>query len=185
MNRVFAGLPAVTGLPAGIFDSVVGALGMDKAVVELPVGAWPYASYVPAYDQMARGLFAHLDLAIPADLDDELPFAPTDNDAAYEAIAAVAPEIAEAIDITAKNAPLAFWQRRFVRNALAWLAFSSPVAPTTIWPSERGIGCGRMWQCANMRAFVSQPHRPEGRPKRSTAYAPMAQPPARCRARLS
>ena len=58
---------------------------------------------------------------------DEVAFAPSDDDRAYEAIHQAAPVIADAVDAAAASVKTPFWSTRAVRNALAWMLVSLAV----------------------------------------------------------
>jgi hypothetical protein len=75
---------------------------------------------VPGFREAALTMFGDLGLDTGT-AEDDVPFAPTLDDRAYEIISRGAPEVAVAVNMAAARVPTPFWSRRAVRNALAWV----------------------------------------------------------------
>lgn len=73
-----------------------------------------------ATDYAAAARRLHETLGVDEIVEDDTEFIPTADDTAYEVIARLAPEIAAQVDAEAASVKTSFWQRRAVRNSLAW-----------------------------------------------------------------
>lgn len=76
-----------------------------------------------ATDYAAAARRLHETLGVDEIVEDDTEFIPTADDTAYEVIARLAPEIAAQVDAEAASVKTSFWQRRAVRNSLAWAAW--------------------------------------------------------------
>lgn len=76
-----------------------------------------------ATDYAAAARRLHETLGLDDIAQDDAEFIPTANDTAYEMLARLAPEVAVQVDAEAASVKTSFWQRRAVRNSLAWTAW--------------------------------------------------------------
>ena len=76
-----------------------------------------------ATDYAAAARRLHETLGMDDLVQDDAEFTPTANDTAYEMLACLAPEVAAQVDAEAASVKTSFWQRRAVRNSLAWTAW--------------------------------------------------------------
>ncbi|MGN6413946.1 hypothetical protein [Flexivirga sp.] len=109
-----AGLRSKLG--AGVLGTAAGQswIGAQLAANGLNFSRVP----LPAYRTAVGELFN-----VPDHASWSIPFVPSDDDGAYGAIVAAAPEIAAAIDDAASRVATPFWSRRAVRNSIANLVF--------------------------------------------------------------
>ncbi|WP_367404925.1 hypothetical protein [Kocuria marina] len=125
MARTVSGLTQVSGL-----QSVMQRLSSQAfppgwaSLVKIKPASVPLSNLgAAATEYAAAARRIHETLGVEEAVEDDAEFRPTADDAAYEMLARLAPEVAAQVDTEAASVKTHFWQRRAVRNSLAWTAW--------------------------------------------------------------
>lgn len=125
MARTVSGLTQVSGL-----QSVMGRVSSQAfppgwaSLVKIKPASVPLSNLgAAATEYAAAARRIHETLGVEEVVEGDAEFRPTADDAAYEMLARLAPEVAAQVDTEAASVKTHFWQRRAVRNSLAWTAW--------------------------------------------------------------
>lgn len=126
MARTVSGLTQVSGL-----QSVMQRLSSQAfppgwaSLVKIKPASVPLSNLgAAATEYAAAARRIHETLGVEEAVEDDAEFIPTADDTAYQALTALAPDVAALVDEQADGIITYFWPRHIVRNSLAVLAFA-------------------------------------------------------------